>query len=93
MRGIDLNLLTALDVLLQEIRLEVGEDLVPVKSVVGGRETAAGDGGNRIEFVEQPPVAAIDRDVEIPQPLQDAVGERRRALAADHGARVRCQRQ
>src|SRR5208337_5691523 len=56
-----------LDVLFQEAALEVLEDPVPEKSVVGGCKATTRDPGNSAHLVEKPSFASFDGHLAIPQ--------------------------
>ena len=62
--------------------LEIGERRAPAQPVIGGKDRAAGDPGEKVEPVEQRHRAAARRHPRFVEAGQHAIGERRRAHAA-----------
>ena len=65
----------------QEAGLEIAEGVVAVQAVIGGGEAAAGDRADRIDFIQQSPVA-VRADAGIAQFQQHTIRQRRGARPA-----------
>ena len=64
----------SLNIPFQKPALEIAENSVAVEGVVGGSETAAGHGGNNVDFVEQAPGLSFSGDFSVGEVLKDAIG-------------------
>jgi hypothetical protein len=66
---------SALDVLLQETALEIFEDSVAEKTLIGRGETPARNARDDVHLIHQSPLPALQGDLRIPEFLEDAVGK------------------
>ena len=70
------------DIAAQERLLEITEQRLAVQPEIRRRETAPGDRADQVHLIEETTRAAVDHNAGVPQFLQHAVGQCRRAGAA-----------